>query len=117
MFLFASLDDDGVVQASSGSAVTYIAAQGYDGVNPVVTEDAVADTDSFVGGFRHTSGGVLRIYDATAGLPLKYTYNHGVAMTTSGQACVQTAPFDDEDVAYLNGVALTADGRIYMSIT
>lgn len=116
MFIFASLDDDGVVQATTGSPASYIAAQGYDGVNPLVST-TLAATDKFTGGFKYTPIGELQVYDATAGLPAYYTYNKGIATTEDGQACIQTAAFDPLDAAYLNGVALTADGRIYMSIT
>lgn len=117
MFIFASLDDNGVVQAVTGSANSFIAGQGYSATNPIVSADPVANTDNYLGGLKYSADGELRVYDATAGLPVYYTYNKGIATTEDGQACIQTDPFDANDVAYINGVALTADGRIYMSIT
>lgn len=116
MFIFAALDDDGVVQATTGAATSFIAGQGYVDTS-VLVSDSHDISDRYICGLRYSNDGELRIYDATGGLPAGIKYNHGVATTEDGQACIQTDPFDSEDVAYLNGVALTADGRIYMSIT
>jgi hypothetical protein len=116
MFIFSSLDDDGVVQATTGAAASYIAGQGYAGVNPIVSTSAVAATDSYLGGFKYSADGELRVSDTTAGLPLIYTYNKGIATTEDGQMCIYTDPFSASDAVYLNGVAVTNDGRVYMVI-
>jgi len=118
LFLPASLDDDGVAQIdTSASANGFVAGIAYDDSALALGDvGAVAASDRFVRGFRITADGKVRIFDATAGLPLKYTFNQGVAMTTNGQVCYTTDAFSALDAAYVAGLAITLDGRIYANV-
>ena len=98
--------------ASSAS----IAGQAYmnDAQAAFADTSAVAASDGIVGGFRYTTAGALRVYDATAGLPANTSVNQGVAMTTDGQACYTT----DVNTTYFNlaGVALDSISRVYANV-
>jgi hypothetical protein len=96
-----------------------IAGQAYmtSGEAAFATTDAVAASDAFIGGFRYSATGILRISDTTAGLPASTSINQGIAMTDDGQACIttedNTSPAEDYHLA---GVALTDDSRIYVNL-
>src|SRR3990167_1054230 len=96
-----------------------IAGQAYmtSGEAAFATTDAVAASDVFNGGFRYTATGILRISDATPGLPASSSINQGIAMTDDGQACITTEDNTSPATDYhLAGVALTYDSRIYVNL-
>lgn len=106
----------GQVQAvDTGTVTQTIAAQGYVGSSPLVSTDSPTVTDNYAGGFKYSSGGALRIYDATAGLPaVSYPFG-SVRVTANGQLCVNISSVDTDDVVYVGGLAVTNDGRVYIS--
>ena len=121
MFRPFVLDDTGrpfVELVAPDSAAAIIAGQAYvtNGTADAVylTTDAVAAADGFVGGFRYTTAGALRAYDATAGLPAGTSTNQGIAMTSDGQVCYSTAASG----TYFNiaGVAVDSSGRILIDL-
>jgi len=75
---------------------------------------AVAATDGIIGGFRYTTAGALRVYDATAGLPANTHVNQGIALTTDGQVCYNTAV--NTVYTNLNGVALDNSDRVFVNV-
>lgn len=111
------LDDNGVANlSSSGAAASYIRGQSYDSSLDVAnaTTAAVDATDSYISGFRYTSSGALRLYDATAGLPTPVYYQQGIALTKDGQACYTSAAYNPLDARALDtGLAVTNNGRMY----
>jgi len=91
-----------------------IAGQAYSGTIAFIDDGAVAAEDSFNGGFRRTSMGALRVYDATAGLPANTVVTQGISRTSDGQVCFTT---DAITTAFsLNGLSLTSDGRVYVDL-
>ena len=117
MFRPFVLDDTGrpfVEFVAPDADAGIIAGQAYVGNGTAdavyLTTDAVAAADGFVGGFRYTTAGALRAYDATAGLPAGTSTNQGIAMTSDGQVCYSTAASG----TYFNiaGVAVDSSGRI-----
>jgi hypothetical protein len=116
LFLQSCLTSLGRVNVSvDGTPATYNAGIAYDADGlPCVTEDAVEATDAYSGGFARSATGLLRIYDATAGLPDPVYSNAGIATTEDGAVCITTDAVDVDDVYYLSGMAVTADGRVYM---
>ena len=111
IFLQSALANNGQVQAvTSGTVTSFNGAQAYVGSNPLVSTDATAATDSFVGGFRYKSDGALRIYEGVGDF-----VREGIAVTAQGQLCVAIDDVDADDAVYFGGCALTNDGRVYMS--
>lgn len=110
-----ALSATGRVQATATTTgAKFQGGQAYVGSRAVVDAGAVAATDVSHAGFRYTSGGALRVYDATAGLPTPVNVNQGVVMTEDGQACYSSDA--NATVAVLNGMSLTKDGAIFMDI-
>lgn len=112
-----ALDDDGRLMGYQGSVTNaeYLASQALLMDAICMTTAAVDAADAFNGGFRYTSTGALRIYDATAGLPSPVTEHRGFSMTSDGQVCVTTGAIG-ADVARLNGAAVDSSGRIYVTL-
>ena len=117
MFRPFVLDDTGrpfVEFVAPDADAGIIAGQAYVGNGTAdavyLTTDAVAASDGIVGGFRYTTAGALRAYDATAGLPAGTSTNQGIAMTSDGQVCYSTAASG----TYFNiaGVAVDSSGRV-----
>lgn len=119
LFVSSVLDDNGVAAlSSSASQDVFIHGQAYDitGAEACVSFNAPGPTDCFIGGFRYTSTGQLQIHDATAGLPAYTTYNQGFAMNEDGEVCYTSDAFNAGDAAWLCGVAVTLDGRLYANV-
>lgn len=117
MFAKLALDANGRVNMSAipTAPTAPIAVQQYDATHAYAVTDAVAATDQFTAGFRYTSDGALRVYDATGGLPSPVNSHRGIAMSSDGAACITT---DVITSAFLiNGISLTGDGRIYVNFT
>lgn len=77
-----------------------------------ISTAAVDAGDSFIGGFRYTLTGALRVSDVTAGIPASNSINQGILMTDDGQVCFSTAAGG----TVLNGVSLTDDGAVSMAV-
>ena len=121
MFRPFVLDDTGrpfVELVAPDAAAAIIAGQAYvtNGTADAVyfTTDAVAASDGIVGGFRYTTAGALRAYDATAGVPAGSSVNQGIAMTSDGQVCYST----EASGVFFNiaGVAVDSSGRILIDL-
>lgn len=97
------------------SNADYIAGQAYLMEAACVDTDIVASDDAFNGGFRYTSLGALKVYDATAGVPAGSNTNRGVMCTSDGQVCYTTDAIGS-DVAYYNGIALDTAGRVFATL-
>lgn len=72
-----------------------------------------AASDAYIGGFRYTSGGALRIYDATAGDPSPLLVNQGIAVTSDGQVCVSNGV--NTTYTNLNGIAVSPTGVVFVN--
>ncbi len=119
LFVGTVLDDNGVASLSSSlTPAVYIHGQAYDisGAEAYVDFNAPGVTDRYIGGFRYTNTGALRVHDATAALPALVFYNQGFALNEDGEVCYTTDPFDSENAVWLCGVAATLDGRLYASV-
>ena len=121
MFRPFVLDDTGrpfVELVAPDADAAIIAGQAYVGNGTAdavyFTTDAVAASDGFVGGFRYTTAGALRAYDATAGVPAGSSVNQGIAMTSDGQVCYSTD--NPSTVFNLAGVAVDSVGRILIDL-
>ena len=121
MFRPFVLDETGrpfVELVTPDSDVAIIAGQAYVGNGTAdavyFTTDAVAASDGIVGGFRYTTAGALRAYDATAGVPAGSSVNQGITMTSDGQVCYSTAASG----TYFNiaGVAVDSSGRVLIDL-
>lgn len=110
MFPHFALNAQGQVLAvTEGEVSSFNGPQAYVGMNPLVTDEAVEETDNFNGGFRYRSDGALRVNDDSGD-----GYSQGFAVTSSGQLCVVLDAVA-EGGSVKGGVAVTADGRAYMS--
>jgi len=117
IFIPGVISNDGHVEAlSSGAAQAFVNGQGYRTNLPLVDTGAVASSDSFLGGFRYTSAGYLRVYDATAGVPANSARMVGISVTPDGQACYVASASAGVGEA-LGGLIIDADGRFYMNVT
>lgn len=115
MFIQSALNDVGQVQAvDTGTVSSFIAGQGYVLGSPLVTDEAVSTKDTLSGGFRYRYDGALRIHDATLGVPAKSFISQGLRVTGVGQLCVILD--DPSDAFSLAGVAVAADGRVFMNV-
>lgn len=116
MFAKPSLGSTGRVQAvTTGTPIASIGGQGYVLDTALVSSDAVDSADAFIAGFRFTTDGAIRIYDATLGLPAATNVNKGYVMSDDGQLCVTTAA---NVLTYVNnGIAQDEEGRVYMDIS
>jgi len=86
----------------------------YDGL-PMGTVDAVDASDVFQGGARYTEAGRMRLFDATAGLPVGSIRVGGVSVSSTGQVCVTTDAVAGSSVR-IGGVAVDQSGRIHAQI-
>ena len=107
--------DLGTTAASSYSTVngasyhkTYSSPDGISAL--YVTTEAIAASDTSIGGFRYRKDGVLRVYDATAAVPAGSNTNQGIALTSDGQLCYTTGNTTSFN---LNGVAVDSSRRVY----
>lgn len=120
IFAKFALDSVGRVQATNATpsgaytlnGAAYMQEGGSTTAYPCITTDSVAAADGFIGGFRYTTAGALRVSDVSGGLPASSSVNQGLLMTDDGQLCFSTAA----GTAVLNGVSVTADGAVSMSI-
>ena len=112
-----ALDDAGRLMGYAGAVTNadYLASQALLMDAICMSTGSVAAADAFNGGFRYTSTGALRIYDATSALPSPVTEHRGFSMTENGQVCITTDAIGN-DVARLNGVAVDSSGRIYTTL-
>lgn len=112
-----ALDDAGRLMGYVGDVTNaeYLASQALLMDAVCMTTAAINAADAFVDGFRYTSTGALRIYDATAGLPASSSTNHGLTMTDDGQVCITTAATAAGD-ASLRGMLLDSLGRLYVTL-
>ena len=112
-----ALDDAGRLMGYAGAVTNadYLASQALLMDAICMSTGSVAAADAFNGGFRYTSTGALRIYDATSALPSPVTEHRGFSMTENGQVCITTDAIGS-DVARLNGVAVDSSGRIYTTL-
>lgn len=97
------------------TATGHIGPLGYAANAPLGTTDAVDAADTFANGVRFTGDGILRLYDATAGLPAGSVAQGGMAISSDGQLCITTDAVD-ADTQYIGGVAVTQDGRVHATI-
>lgn len=118
-FLPHTLDADGTanILADGTAATSWIGAQGYTDEQPIGTTDAVDAADAFSAGVRYTSGGAVRLHDATAGLPAgAVQVGGGFAVSSDGQLCF-TSDAVASDSTLIGGVAVTPDGRVHATVT
>ncbi len=110
--------DDGHVEGKlSGTPDGFAAGQGYIAGKPFIATASGTSTDSWVGGFRYTSGCALRVFDASAGVPVGSSRNAGIAITSDGAACfVATASASNTGSAIM-GITVDSAGRFYMNMT
>ena len=116
MIIPRTLLSDGAVPffMNDGMSVdSYLGPQGYFGSVPRGTLTAVAGSDVYAGGLRYTPSGVIRLLDATAGLPANPVYVGGVAVSQSGQLCITTDPVDVSSVFVQGGLACQQDGAVH----
>lgn len=95
---------------------TWIGPQAYNSASPLGDTAAVDAADTRAGGVRYTTGGAIRLVDATAGLPAGAVNIGGFAISTSGQLCYTTDAPTASSVK-IGGVAVTQDGRVHSVIT
>lgn len=98
----------------SAVADAWLAAQGYLASFPLGTVTAVAASDTFQNGARFTQAGMLRLFDATAGLPAGAVISGGFAFSSTGQLCYTTADPDASSV-FINAIACAQNGRVHLS--
>lgn len=117
MFAQFALSATGRVFGYTGAVTNAdtLAAQAYLMDSACVTTASVAASDTYNGGFRYTTDGALRIYDATAGVPAGANTNQGVKLTSNGQLCITTNAIST-DKASLNGVSVDSAGRVFMTL-
>jgi hypothetical protein len=90
----------------------HLGSQGYyDGVLRG-TFTVVAASDMFSGGMRYTQAGIMRLYDATAGLPVGSVTLGGFAVSVTGQLCVTTDAITAAS-KFIEGVAVQQDGTVH----
>ena len=110
-------DDGGVEGKLSGTPDGFAAGQGYIAGKPFVATASGTATDGFLGGFRYSSTGALRVFDAGAGVPAGSVLNAGIAVTPDGAACfIATASASATGVAIM-GITVDGNGRFFMNLT
>lgn len=103
----------GVVFGDSTVPDVTSGAQGYSVDLVCGTTTAVDAGDVRVNAIRYTQGGILRMYDATAGLPAGSVIVGGVAVSSDGQLCFTTdAPSSPQ---YIGGTAVDSSGRVHVT--
>ncbi len=113
-FLVDACASDGSVTLDTGSPTAsdfWIGPQRYGAAKVYATGDSVESTDIRVNGLRYTSDGVLRVYNATGGVPATATMLGGIAVTEDGQLCVTTAA-PDATSYFIGGNAVMQDGAV-----
>lgn len=95
--LKSALSSVGVVQATIAALVnpSYNGGWGFIAGKPACTTAAVEGTDTYIGGFRFTKTGILRVYDATLGIPANTRWVSGVAVTADDQVCICKPPISN----------------------
>jgi hypothetical protein len=116
-FLPAAMDSSGVVTflANGTTGVSWIGAQAYATDKPIASTSAVDAADVRSGGVAYTSGGAVRLTDATAGLPAGAVTIGGFAVSAGALCYTTDAP--DSSSTRLGGVAVASDGRVHASVT
>ena len=109
-------DDGGVEGKLSGTPDGTIAGQGYIAGKPFVATASGTSTDGFNGGFRYSSAGALRVYDAGSGVPAGSQQVEGIAVTPDGAACFISTSSASATGSFLVGMALDGAGRFYMKL-
>lgn len=113
-FLAVALNSDGSVNFDTGSPASnyyWIGPQRYGAGSVFGTTDAVESSDTRAGGFRYTTQGVIRLYDATGGLPAGTVRINGFSVTSDGQLCVTTAAVSN--AVFIGGVAVASNGAAF----
>lgn len=110
-----ALDSAGrmMINTMTPTGPSNVSAQNYLMYSACVNAAGVAVSDHVNGGFRYSSVGALRMYDATSALPTVNVQN-GVSMTTDGEVCYTTGAIGS-DVTRNNGVAVDTSGRVYVT--
>lgn len=116
-FLPSTLNADGVVTilANGTAGASWIGAQAYTSASPIGSAAAVDAADTRSGGVAYTSGGGVRLVDATAGLPAG-SVNIGGFAVSAGALCYTTDAPDSSSVR-IAGVAVKQDGRVHATVT
>lgn len=110
-------DDGGVEGKLSGTPDGVLAGQGYIAGKPFVATASGTATDAFLGGFRYSAGGALRVFDAGGGVPVGSSRNAGIAITPDGAACFIATASASNTGSALMGITVDSAGRFYMNLT
>lgn len=109
-------NDGGVEGKLSGTPDGYSGGQAYIAGKPFVATASGTATDGYIAGFRYSSTGALRVYDASAGVPANSTVHAGFAITPDGAVCfIATASASATGIA-ITGLTVDGVGRFYMNL-
>lgn len=111
-------DDGGCEGKLSGTPDGTVAAQGYIAGKPFVATASGTATDGFNRGFRYSSAGALRVFDAGGGVPAGSSRVGGFAVTPDGAVCfIATASATSGATTFQTGICVDSAGRIFMNLT
>lgn len=103
----------GLVLGDSAPVDVVMGCQGYAYDLVRGTTTAIDAADVRQNAVRYTQSGVLRMYNATAGLPANSVVISGLAVSTDGQLCYTTdAPSSPN---YIGGMAVDSSGRVHVT--
>lgn len=112
-FLPGSINSTGSVTFSSNAPTVVNGCQGYEAGKPCGATGTNA-ADVVAGGARYTNTGVLRTFDATAGLPAGAVVVDGFAMANTGHLCTSTDAIDANS-RFIGGVAVKQNGAVHVA--
>lgn len=115
-FIPATLLSDGSAGVILGDSVPVAAVLGKQGYAQNLsrgTTTAVAASDARQNAVRYTESGVLRMYNATGGLPANSVIVDGLAVSSDGQLCYTTAT--PSSPAYIGGMAVNQNGAVHIT--
>ena len=100
---------------TDGAAIdTVNGCQGYAAGFVRASLTAVDAADTRANNVRYTASGILRLHDATAGLPAGAVVNDGLAVSSAGQLCISTdAPA--VTAQFIGGMAVAENGAVHVS--
>ncbi len=101
----------GLVLGDSAPVDVVMGCQGYAFDLARGTTTAVAGSDVRQNAVRYTQSGVLRMYDASGGLPAGAVIVDGLAVSSDGQLCYTTAT--PSSPSYIGGMAVASNGAVY----
>lgn len=111
MFLYAAIESDGQLQATTSGSVTSVHnGISYVGSRILVDTGAVAGSDTFHNGLRFNTSGELRVVNANGA-----NQSQGFEVDSNGRLAVNTGTVGAG--TYNNGVLMDANGRAYMDIS